>query len=394
MKRVELGSKWDDNWKDIIDEAINEELSVGEKVQSMSPYKDSDNPDEPNSAVGWLLEKEQKYLRSNRNNGIRATRVRDFFDTDANAVLLKEAVGAYMLGGIKSFVDVQLAAAGGSSDFAPGSVFRPRGRAPMVDGGNLRASVPIDAVIAAVRDLSDAQIPVYLPNEDAESNQNWRPRTPIPLDALTVGEDTIKTRWYATGIAIDTELRNSSAELLLMYADNRRVRYERVVSERAIQLAMDAAPSTNVDVGTTGASSLNIASEFVDRDFAITTLIGNQSTVQSYLGYDRGAFYFNAGGASPTGSAAGFDRFASAVDRDVYMTARPSIANNVLVGMDARQGVDLFVAPGSETSADEFIQRTRSYELTYTIKYVVALRHPTDVVTDAEDRPFRNFSLS
>jgi len=393
--RPEMAKRWNNEWKDFVSEAIAEEKTVGQKLQEESPYKSSDNPNEPNNAVGWILEHNKKYLRSNRKLGIRSTRVKDFFDEDSNAILLSEAVGSHMVGGVEGFNDLNFAGtAGGGADFAPGSVFRPQARAAMVDGGKMRASLPVDGVVASVRDLADAQIPVYVPHEDAEALQNWRPRTPIPLDDLRVGESAVKAKWYATGIAIDPELRSSSAELLLLYGDKRRVRYERLVAETALLEIINASNASPIEVPGDGSSSIEIGSIFVDQDYNITTLVTNLNTAVRYVGFDRSNYNFNGGGQAPAGSAAGFDRLGNVVDRDVYITNRPSIGNNQLIGFDARDTIDLYIAPGSETSADEFIQRTRSYELTYTIKWVVALRHPTEVIRDSTERPIRRFSLA
>jgi len=397
IKRTKLAQDWESSYLDILQEAQSKGRTPARHLQALSPSPEGNNPNEPVSALGWVLDYHGVILRDNRRKGVVSTPLEEIFDEPHKAHAFSAAVKASIVGGIRSHNEQELAF--GSADYNPGSAFRPWSRTPMVDGDRKVAWPPTESVIASVREQKDIQIPIYIPNAEVERGQDWKPGTDIPLGLLTTTEASVSTRWYADGITISNELRTENADLVMMHADKRRVEFENQVTQQAIgNLAgQSGLVNTNPDsrIGTDSNADLKVARQFRNKGFEVTTAIGNGTAVEAYLGIDRKeqTFYSSESQPSYAGSRPRYGRVAPPIDTyDSETPVTSANANDTLMFFDASESIDLYVAPGSEEESDTYVERKRAYEIAWTIRWVTQPRYPNEVLVG--NRPVRLLRVS
>ena len=396
MQRTLLAQDWEKNYLDILKDARTNLRTPARHLQALSPMPEGNNPNEPESALGWILDYHGVILRDNRKKGIVSTPIEDIFSEPHKAHAFSAAVKANITGGIRSNNETELAF--GTADYNPGSAFRPYTRAPMVDADRKVSWPPTESVIASVREQKDIQIPVYQPNEDAEKSQPWRPGRPIPLGLLTTGQSTVTTEWYADGISISGELRAANADLVMMHADKRRVVFEQQIVDQALTNVMAGSPM-DVNVGTNAGADLEINRFYTRKEFEVTTIFA-KAAYKTYLGFDRanvgitGGVRFAGTEETPLGAASITPVPARRGGNPlVYEIETPDLAATKMLCIDASEAVDLYISPGSDEETDTYVERNRAYEIAWSIRWVTAARYPTSEVP-AANRPVRIATLA
>jgi len=381
IQRTKLATDWQDNYLDILKDARANRRTPARHLQAISPMPEGNNPNEPVSALGWVLDYHGVILRDNRAKGIVSTPVEEIFDEPHKAHAFSAAIKASITGGIRSHNEQELAF--GSADYNPGSAFRPYSRAPMVDANRKVSWPPTEAVIASVREQKDIQIPVYVPNEDVEKGKRWQPGTPIPLGLLTTTEDTVSTRWYADGISISGELRSANADLVMMHADKRRVELEQMIVDQALNNANAISPMT-LAIGGSADGDRRVARAFTRNAFEITSIFAEDEAYDRYLGYDRSGYAYSGGNLTPAGQGSSIPVPGRVAPNPVvYEITVPNIDDESALAIDASEAIDLYIAPGSEEETDTYVERNRAYEIAWSIRWVTALRYPSPEVEKA-----------
>ena len=141
------------------------------------------------------------------------------------------------------------------------------------------------AVVAMV-DVQDGdviEIPIVNSNEGQETPQKWVEGADNPLTRMDVRSATDQGEWLAGGIELTSSARNSmlTSDAAMKEIEKQRLRGERIIVDEVI-----AAQSAGLTASAVGIDNPNretiiaIATHWTDTDYAVTTLIGDSSTVR------------------------------------------------------------------------------------------------------------------
>ena len=358
-------------------------------------------PGESPDAAGSVAEHLGVTLRSDPKRKVYSTPFKELVNHPGKLLAVKSCSKLNFLNKLRQthdtekFLAHQLAF--GISDFQAGGPFSPYQFTPLRDGTMLKVFPPMSAVIASTNVIGVGEafmIPEYKEpdekNDDSEPAE-WEPGTDIPLGRLSAVQSEEKPKWYAGGYMVTGELRQSSlgVELMMIRSDKEAIKLSRKIVEQSLTAIFK-------DLGDTGSNTISLQSTLDhedvldiamtynsdEEDYMITTLFGSQAIVKEWLAIDRSRFSYNSGSMTPTGTTAGNDVYGGApVNRMVYdigtaKATRTGMVSDSLYGIDASETVDLTIQSGSDEETETYNNRSRVWEVAWTLKYLPHLRTP------------------
>lgn len=358
-------------------------------------------PGESPDAAGSVAEHLGVTLRSNPRQKKYSTPMKEVCDNPGKLMTVKACTKLNFVNKLRltfdpdTFASHQLAF--GISDFTAGGPFSPYNFTPLRDGTMLKVFPPMSAVIANTNVIGVGEsfiIPEYKEpvsaNDDSEPEE-WEPGTDIPLGRLSAVQTTQSPKWYAGGFMLTNELRQSSlgSELMMIRSDKEAIKLSRkIVTDALTIIATGIATADNIDINADTTmdvnSILDVAMAFNadQEDYMITTLIGRKDIVRNWLSIDRSTLTHNSSNMTPAGGVAGGDMYGGApVNRMVYDIGESRLTNAIMpddqiVGFDASETADLTVQSGSDEETETYSNRSRVWEVAWTLKYLAHLRTP------------------
>lgn len=360
-------------------------------------------PGEAPDAAGSVAEHLGVTLRSNPKQRIYSSPMKEVVNHPGKMLAVKACTKLNFINKLRLTFDAEQYAshqlAFGISDFQAGGPFSPYSFTPLRDGTMLKVFPPMSAVIANTNVISVGEaflIPEYkeppAANDDSEPEE-WEPGTDIPLGRLNAAQTQQTPAWYAGGFMVTNELRQSSlgVELMMIRSDKEAIKLSRkIVTDGLVAIVAGAKTEDTHDIGLDTASTkaegesaiLDVAMAYNDEqeDYITTTLFGLNAIVKKWLGFDRSGFAYGSGNMTPSGMTAGADIYGGQpVNRMVYDVGASRVAGlaaNELYGIDASETVDLTVQSGSDEETETYVNRSRVWEVAWTLKYLAHLRTP------------------
>ena len=392
-KRVKVRKDWDSEYPDMVQEARTKKMNPVSYLQALAPFVEHEG--EPQAAAESVLQQNNIVLLSDKTEGIKASPYRQIFSEEHTAQLWCFTLKHEACTGFLGYTDVgdadrqkltQLNAGNfGIADFTAGRAFRRYAVSPLRDAEELLVFPPLMAVVAMV-DVQDGdviEIPIVNSNEGQETPQKWVEGADNPLTRMDVRSATDQGEWLAGGIELTSSARNSmlTSDAAMKEIEKQRLRGERIIVDEVI-----AAQSSGLTAVSAGIDNPNretiiqIATHWTDTDYAVTTLIGDSSTVRDYLEVDRSGFAYNSGAMTVGGSTVGMEMYGKApVTRTIYDKASltgTGIATNQLLGIDGSKTSDMYIASGSQENLEAYRERQGMYEIMWRFKYITTLRVP------------------
>ena len=399
--------RFSENWKDILQECADKDIYLSQRLQAEYPVATMDG--EPQSALGSFMQLANVNLTDDKANGIYSTPMKEIAQSPWKKALALEGWKQGVRGNLKGYRDDEivqaLAGPASSADYAQGTSVHPRMYLPLRDSARMTAFPPLSAVASQVT-LQNGQliIPEFKENEQGPGPHPWVDGDEINLDVARISERPTVPKAVAGGFRVTDALWMSpiGASFVTIQASRYRVRVERILVKEllgkvAIRVAAEKAktgtdPTRKVkNVGLTANSDgvypasvlTKIAmlysgeTEKDESDFMVTTLLGNDDTVEKYLDIDRSGHFTNSGMRNVQGNVAGWDTYGKMPsDRMVYNIRDDqipgySLIDDELVAIDAMETGSVYIL--EDTSRESMADLERSTNFSYTLKYVTIL---------------------
>ncbi len=382
-----------------VQQAAKDGLEPHQLMERESPASAVElRPGESPDAAGSVAERLGVTLRSNVRQKVYSTPMKLVVNDPAKLMAVKACTKLNLVNKLRINFDAEAFAshqlAFGITDFQAGGPFNPYNMLALRDGTKLKSFPPMSSIIAMTNTIGVGEsflVPEY--KEPAADNDNsnpseWEPGTDIPLGRLSAEQSELKPKWYAGGFMLTNELRQSSlgVELMMIRSDKEAIKLARqIVTQALTQVVADIPDEDIIEIGTdtmTVDDILEIAMSFnaEQEDYMITTLFGLKGIVKEYLGIDRDGLALQSSSPTPAGMMAGGDTYGGApVNRMVYDIAAdrvPGMVATDLYGIDAGETVDLTVQSGSDEETETYSNRSRVWEVAWTLKYLTHLRTP------------------
>ena len=395
--RVKVRKHWDEEWPDVVQEARTKKMQPVAYLQTLAPSVEHEG--EPQAVAESILQQNQIILLSDKPNGIKAASYRQIFSEEHTAQLWCYTLKHEACTGFLGYNDIsesdrnkltELAAGNFSiADFEAGRAFRRYAVSPLRDAEELLVFPPLMAVVAmvSVQDGDVIEIPIVNSNAGQEAPQKWAEGTDNPLTRMDVRSATDQGEWLAGGIELSSSARNSmlTSDAAMLEIEKQRLRGERIVVDEVLTATVSGAPTSSVGISNPNRETIiAIATHYTDTDYAVTTLIGDNSTVRDYLEVDRSGFAYNSPMMTVGGSTVGNEMYGKAgVTRTVYDKADIAsigLSTNQLHGLDASKTADMYIAMGSQENLESYRERQGMYEIMWRFKYITTLRVPGTTV--------------
>ncbi len=396
--RKKFRQQLDEHWLDMYRKAQQEKKRFAVYCQEQSPPEEKEYEQESDNALGSWLEANSVYLRGNKELGVAPSSMDYILADDCRALMWFEGTQEDMFSKMRGYTELSaaehrakyemhLATTYTRSDRTPGGGYRAYMDTAQREGYGITVWPPLSSVAAMVDTSQSDVIRVLEVNEPDQLEfggsraQPWIPGTPIPLWLLNEAETPVTTRWLAGGYQIGS-FTNLNSQHVMFEADRFRIDVEQQIVDELLTKINTGI--TSEDIGLSGHSYnsrdvIQMAMHYKAerKKFQITTGIGNSPTVEAWLDIDRSGFRFDAGGETPAGGMVGGDMYGGAgMMRMWYDVTAPTIADDELVTWDAGMTADVYIVAGSDTSAEETIQRIRGRQVSWTIKFGTTLRTP------------------
>ena len=391
--RVEQAEEFANNHEDYLQRVSSDETSLHNIMQSEVPVHEEN---EERSAVASALRYLGVTLRDDPVNHIESTPLQAIYGQKSKqhlVPLFQEATQQFIKGKFEGSRDrarrVETLASG-LAGFTPGSAMRAYYDTELRQSSPLIAN-PELAVIAAnvIRQDEDSIRTIEKVNADLIDNP---PIVAELSDIQTVGIQQSSTpsamERRGAGVKISEKLRSNgrySSEHLFQDAERFQVGLER----RMVQLCINelrimtgttliTATAVTLDSTSDGEELMEIL-QAMAKGFIARTVIGRQPAVRTYMTVDRSAFYYASSNQSEQGSAIGSDNYGSATNRQVrdVENNQTNIAADELLIFDSANMIDVYIRNGSDMATEEFINRSRAWEILWDLEFGAAKRHPS-----------------
>lgn len=394
--RGEMTTQYEGNWKDLINEYNTKYGSLAAGLQVNSPFPDSDKDGEPVSAISSLNQRMGTYLRDDKVRGIQSSPMHHIFEAPERAHAWTELVREHVLSDFKGFSDIKSMEWTGDKlaytveDFTAGTGFRQFEFTNVRDSDMFRGWPPLEAVVARVERQSGNDINQleYTVNPQSEGSVEWDGVSDIKTDTLTEAQASRNAKWLAGGIKMSQQLRNSNttSERIMYWVNKRLIRARQKITDEALVLQSTGVTETK-DVGVSGTMGsptvVGIVTAFPTKEYKVRTIYGRTAKTDDYLAIDRSVFAQNAGAMTTAGSVVGGDMYGdSGVMRIVFDVSTDQIQNRAgsgnngidadeFLGIYTMQDTEVYIVAGTDSNMEEDIIRSRAFELTWTLKYLV-----------------------
>lgn len=374
----ELRDEYRNNYVDLLDKG-----DLTQTLKEIAPDR-SDQLEVVNPISG-VLAQEGVFLRSDLDNGVRATPLKEVLNKDRPHLMpaFKFATHEYIVNNVRGVTQSPSAMEqlnSGLGDYNPGSAMRPYSDSPLRDGDIKTAYPPVTSVAASViRQNSDS---IRVATADKNPNlQEISETADIPLREVKEVENTAAMARFGDGLKLSAKMVNSgryTTEMVMLAANDFRIGVENEMAKRACVAAAAGLTATTLGTTPTPNSLLRIVGT-PNNSYRITTGFGRLATVQTYLGIDRSSFFHSSDNATPLGSTIGNDAYARAAQtRLIYDVPNDyGIAANQMLFIDATEAVDVYILEGSDRATDTYKDLSRTYEIAWDIEFGVILRTPT-----------------
>lgn len=394
--RGEMTTQFDQNWKDMTVEYNAKYGGLAAGLQVNSPFPDDERDGEPISAISSLNQRLGTYLRDDKKNGVQSSPMHYIFESEARAHAWSELVREYTISDFKGVQDIKSMEWKGDrlaytvEDFTAGTGFRQYEFTNVRDSDMFRGWPPLEAVVARVERQSGNDINTleYTTDATVEGSVDWDGVSDIKTDVLQENQTSGNAKWLAGGIKMSQELRrsNTTSERIMYFVNKRLIRARQKMTDEALTLQSTGVTTTK-DVGVAGTMNSNtvvgIATSFPTKEYKVRTIYGRTDKTDDYLSIDRSIFAQNAGAMTTAGSVVGGDMYGDmGVMRLVFdvstsqIVDRSGSGNNGIdadefLGVDTMYDTEVYIVSGTDSIMEEDIIRSRAYELTWTIKYLV-----------------------
>ena len=390
--RQEMTRQFDSHWSDKIVEYNAKYGSLAVGLQAEYPYPDDEN--EPVSALASLNQRLGVYLRDDPKAGIQSSPMHYIFEEPKRAIAWTEYVRESNLGQFKGARNVGSMGWKGDKlaytveDFTAGTGFREYEFTNVRDDDMFRGWPMLESVVARVERQSgnDINILEYDTDANVEGSVEWDGVSDIKTDVLKESNQSVNAKWIAGGIKMSQELRrsNTTSERIMYFVNKRMVRARQKITDEALVLQSTGVTQTK-DVGVAGTMNadtvVGVATAFPTKEYKVRTIYGRTAKTDDYLAIDRSGFAQNAGMNTTAGNVVGGDMYGdSGVMRMVYDVSTAQIAArsgntgidaDEFLGVDTMNTTEVYIVSGTDTVMEEDITRSRAYELTWTMKYIV-----------------------
>ena len=377
------------DWKDILQECKDNDVFLAQRLQNEYPVPTMEG--EPQSALGSFMQLANVNLTDDPVSGVKSTPMNEIAKSPWKKALALEGWKQTVRGNLVGFMDdpviQQLASPASTADYVQGSSVHPRMYLPLRDSARLTAFPPLSAIASQVV-IQNGQL--YIPEfkEDKENGVGphpWADADEILLDTARLSDRGTTPKAVAGGFRVSDGLWASpvGASFVTLQASRYRVRVERMLVKEILAKIQPAAAQSGkeADVGldTYSAGVLTkIAMLYTkeQQDFMVTTLLGNDATVQQYLDIDRSKHFTNSAMRNVQGTVAGWDTYGKMPsDRMVY-NVQPDqfptpMAADTFIAIDAMETSSVYIL--EDTSRETMVDLERSTNFSYTLKYVTIL---------------------
>ena len=392
--RPEMTRQYNNHWKEKIGEYNAKYGSLAMGLQAEYPYPDEEN--EPKSAIASLNQRLGTYLRDDPKAGIQSSPMYHIFETPEKAHAWTEYYREAVLSSFKGFSDIRNMYWKGDTlaytveDFTAGTGFREYEFTNVRDDDMFRGWPQMEYVVARVERQSgnDINILEYDTDANVEGSVEWDGVSDIKTDVLKESNVSRNAKWAAGGIKMSQELRrsNTTSERIMYFTNKRLIRIYQKITDEALALQSTGVTQTKA-VGVSGTMNtdtvVGIATAFPTKEYKIRTVYGRTAKTDEYLAIDRSGFAQNAGMNTTAGNVVGGDMYGdSGVMRMVFDVSTDQIANrggtgndgidaDEFLGVDTMNNTEVYIVSGTDSVMEEDIIRSRAYELTWTLKYLV-----------------------
>lgn len=388
--REKQAADYESQGPDMFQEADREGKAFAVYLQEKSPYPEHEN--EPNSAIFALNQRLGVIPRDDKENGVVSSPMCYVSENPTRLNAWMAAMREVYYTGFKGIKDLtqQEKLAYSIDDYPAGSGMRPYMNLPVADPDRIRNWPPLAALVRRVNRDSGKDIrPVaYIPNEDSEKSVYWNGHSDIPLDTLGLADDAIPSKWLAGGWRLTKDLLDSTqtSEAVALVMDKNVIRDAQIIIN-VLTNQISANVTQTKDVGldaTLGVQTLIAISKSLPRQksYRVTTLLGRETKINEYLAVAFGLR--NPQGQSGGDAGNDMEGDTVAVPRMVYDidtdqvperggSGNTGIDANEFIGIDNANTADLHIVAGSESFVSEDIVRSRSVELTHTMRFATQL---------------------
>ena len=392
--RREMERQYENNWGDKCTEYNAKYGSLAAGLQAEYPYPDEDN--EPISAIASLNQRLGVYLRDDLKAGINSSPMHHIFGEPQRAIAWTEYVRESNLSQFKGANSIRSMEWRGDKlaytveDFTAGTGFREYEFTNVRDDDMFRGWPMLESVVARVERQSgnDINILEYDTDANVEGSVEWDGVSDIKTDVLKESNRSANAKWIAGGIKMSQELRrsNTTSERIMYFVNKRMIRARQKITDEALVLQSTGVTLTK-DVGVAGTMNadtvVGVATSFSTKEYKVRTIYGRTAKTDDYLAIDRSGFAQNAGMNTTAGNVVGGDMYGDmGVMRMVYDVSTAQIANRAgtsddgiqadeFLGIDTMNTTEVYIVSGTDTVMEEDITRSRAFELTWALKYIV-----------------------
>ena len=386
--RVEQAEQYANNWQDYEDRARAGGTTVGAIMLRDCPVHEDNEERHP---VASTLRYLGVALRDDPVNNIQSTPLTTVYGgqgKDYLVPLLQNATQDFIKGkfeGTRDRARRMETLAAGLGQFAAGSAMRAYFDTELRQSNPLSAN-PELAVIAANVIRQDEDVIRTIEKVNASLIDD-PPIVAELADIQTVGIQQSETpsvmQRRGAGVKIAEKLRSNnrySSEHLFQDAERFQIGIERRMVQACINdllIGADGSTLTGTALELSAAGLMDMI-QAMHNSYEITTIVGLKDTIKRYMLVDRTAFYNNSGQRSDLGSSIGSDNYKTGANREVRDVAatQTNLTTNAALAIDAREMIDVYVRNGSDMVSEEFINRSRSWEILWDIEFGAAKRHP------------------
>ena len=386
--RPEQARQFENNYGDMLTNYSDKYGSFAAGCQANSPFPEEEN--EPVSAISALNQRLGTVMRDDKKEGIQSSTLNYIFSEPHRAHAWCEGVRESHISQYKGAKDVLSELAYTVEDFTAGGGFRLFQQTPVRDDDEFRVWPGLEYVAARVERQSGNQIRIleYTTDAGVEGNVEWDGVSDIPLAVLKESETPVTSKWIAGGIKMNQQLRMSmsTSEKIMYWVDKSAMRGMQKIVDELLAKTSTGVTETK-DVGIAGTLSVDaivgIGSAFETKEYKITTLFGRTAKIDDYNAIDRSGLSQNAGMSTTAGMVVGGDMYGDAgVMRMNYDVTTGQIANrsgntgidvDEFLGIDVMKTGEVYIVSGTDTMQEEDIIRSRSWDLSWTLKYATTL---------------------
>ena len=386
--RVEQAENYANNSQDYEGRARKNGWSLSREMQNEVPVHE---PHEERSSIASTLRYLGIALRDDPLNNVLSTPISTIYGDKSKGFLVplfQNATQDFIKGKFQGSRDKARrmeTLAAGLGNFAPGSAMRAYYDTELRQSDPLVANPELSVVAAnVIRQDEDSIRTIEKVNADLIDNP---PVVTELADIQTVGIQQSETptamERRGAGVKVSEKLRSNgrySSEHLFQDAERFQIGIERrmvVMCLNELLIGADGTTLSNTAVSKDAEGLLDML-QAMHKAFGITTVIGRKATIKNYMTIDRTAFYNVSTSRSDLGSSIGNDNYVTSNNREVrdVENDQTNIASNRALAFDARNMIDVYVRNGSDMVSEEFMNRSRTWEILWDIEFGASKRHP------------------